>query len=38
MRNLKLTAGADIFHGPPVSVFGQFDNRDRVYIDAVYSF
>jgi len=36
--NLKVIAGADIFHGPPLGLFGQFDNKDRVYIDAVYSF
>jgi hypothetical protein len=38
VQNLKLIAGADIFHGPPLGLFGQFDNSDRVYVDAVYSF
>ena len=38
VQNFKLIAGADIFHGPPLGLFGQFDNSDRVYVDAVYSF
>jgi hypothetical protein len=37
-RNWQLILGADIFHGPPLGLFGQFDNRDRVYTEVRYSF
>lgn len=37
-RNLRLRAGLDIFHGPDSGLFGQFDNRDRVFVEARYSF
>jgi hypothetical protein len=36
--NWRLIFGADIFHGPPLGLFGQFDNRDRVYTELRYSF
>jgi hypothetical protein len=36
--NWRFSAGADVFHGPPVGVFGRFDNRDRVYAEVRYSF
>jgi hypothetical protein len=37
-RNWQFIAGADIFGGPPLGLFGQFANRDRVYAEARYSF
>jgi hypothetical protein len=36
--NWRLAAGADIFEGPATGMFGQFDNRDRVYTEVRYSF
>ena len=36
--NWTLIAGVDIFDGPPLGLFGQFDNRDRVYTEVRYSF
>jgi hypothetical protein len=37
-RNWQLIAGVDIFGGPPLGFFGQFNNRDRVYTEVRYSF
>lgn len=37
-RNWRLLVGADIFKGPPLGLFGQFDNKDRVYAEVRYSF
>ena len=37
-RNWQLVAGVDIFGGPPLGLFGQFDNRDRVYTELLYTF
>ncbi len=37
-RNWRLLVGADIFHGPPIALFGRYDNRDRVYTELRYSF
>jgi len=34
----RLIFGADIFEGPPLGFFGQYDNRDRVYTELRYSF
>jgi len=36
--NWQLRAGADIFSGPATSLFGEFDNQDRVYTEVRYSF
>jgi hypothetical protein len=36
--NWRLILGVDIFEGPPLGLFGQFDNRDRVYTEVRYSF
>jgi len=36
--NWKLTFGLDVFSGPPIGIFGQFDNRDRVYTELRYDF
>ena len=36
--NWRLIFGLDVFHGPPLGLFGQFDNRDRVYTELRYSF
>jgi hypothetical protein len=37
-KNWRLIAGVDVFHGPPLGLFGQFANRDRVYTEVRYSF
>jgi hypothetical protein len=37
-RNWQLIGGLDIFHGPPLGFFGQYDNRDRVYTELRYAF
>lgn len=37
-RNWQLIGGVDIFDGPPLGLFGQFANRDRVYTQVRYSF
>jgi hypothetical protein len=37
-RNWRLLVGADIFKGPPLGMFGQYSNRDRVYSEVRYSF
>lgn len=36
--NWRVAAGVDVFNGPPNSLFGQFDYRDRVYTELRYSF
>ena len=36
--NWRLATGADIFSGHHTGLFGQFDNKDRVYTEARYSF
>jgi hypothetical protein len=37
-RNWQLIGGLDIFGGPPLGLFGQFGNHDRVYTEVRYSF
>ncbi len=37
-RNWRLAVGADVFKGPPLGLFGQYNNRDRVYSEVRYSF
>lgn len=37
-KNWRLLAGFDIFKGPPLGMFGQYDSRDRVYSEVRYSF
>lgn len=37
-QNWRVSAGVDIFHGPPLGFFGRFANRDRVYTELRYSF
>lgn len=36
--NWRLAAGADIFTGNSTGLFGQFNNKDRVYTEVRYSF
>jgi hypothetical protein len=36
--NWQFVFGVDVFNGPPLGLFGQFDNRDRVYTEVRYSF
>jgi hypothetical protein len=36
--NWRLGVGVDIFDGPPLGLFGQFGNRDRVYTEVRYAF
>lgn len=37
-RNWRLLLGADIFNGPPLGMFGRYDQQDRVYSEVRYSF
>lgn len=37
-RNWRLLVGADIFNGPPLGMFGRYDQKDRVYSEIRYSF
>lgn len=37
-RNWRLLLGADIFKGPPLGAFGQYDGKDRVFSEVRYSF
>lgn len=37
-RNWRLAVGADIFKGPPLGMFGRYDDKDRVYSEVRYSF
>jgi len=37
-QNWRMTFGADIFGGPADGLFGQFDNRDRMYGELRYDF
>jgi hypothetical protein len=36
--NWRLIFGLDVFNGSPTGLFGQFNNRDRVYTQVRYSF
>ena len=33
-----MATGVDIFEGPATGLFGAFDDKDRVYTEARYSF
>lgn len=37
-KNWRLLVGADVFKGPPLGLFGQYNNKDRVYSEIRYSF
>lgn len=37
-RNWRVVVGADIFNGPPLGMFGRYDQHDRVYSEVRYSF
>lgn len=37
-KNWRALFGADIFKGPALGFFGQYDNQDRVYTELRYSF
>ena len=37
-KEWRAVVGVDIFHGPPTGLFGQFDNKDRAYIEVRRSF
>jgi hypothetical protein len=37
-KNWRLSAGIDIFGGPPTGAFGRYDNNDRVYTELRYTF
>ncbi|MCL2345345.1 MAG: hypothetical protein FWC58_05790 [Desulfobulbus sp.] len=37
-RNWRWLIGADIFQGPPLGMFGRYDQQDRVYSEIRYSF
>jgi hypothetical protein len=36
--NWRLLFGIDVFNGPPLGLFGQYSNRDRLYTELRYSF
>lgn len=36
--NWRAAVGADIFGGPPISFFGQYDNASRVYAQVRYAY
>jgi hypothetical protein len=36
--NWRTAVGVDIFNGPVTTVFGRFNDRDRVYVEARYDF
>lgn len=37
-RNWRLLVGADVFKGPPLGMFGRYDQHDRMYSEVRYSF
>lgn len=37
-KNWRMTAGADIFHGPPEGLFGRYEKRDRLFSELKYYF
>jgi hypothetical protein len=37
-RNWRLIIGADVFKGPPMGMFGRYDQQDRAYSEVRYSF
>jgi hypothetical protein len=37
-KNWRLLMGVDIFSGPPLGVFGRYQDKDRVYSEVRYSF
>lgn len=37
-RDWRSVIGVDVFEGPQTSLFGQYDDRDRVYYELRYSF
>lgn len=37
-KDWRLTVGADVFHGPPLGLFGRHADRDRLYSELRYSF
>lgn len=37
-KNWRLLVGADVFGGKPTGLFGQYDERDRVYTEVRYTF
>ena len=37
-KEWRAVAGVDIFHGPPTGLFGQYDNKDRAYVEVRRSF
>jgi len=34
----RLSAGVDLFHGPPTGLFGEYDSQDRVYTEVKCDF
>ena len=37
-KDWRAAAGYDIFHGPPTGLFGQYDAKDRAYVEVRRSF
>jgi hypothetical protein len=36
--NWRMNMGVDVFSGPPTGLFGQYDNKDRVYTELRHDF
>lgn len=37
-KNWRMTAGADVFHGPSEGLFGRYEKRDRLFSELKYYF
>ena len=37
-KDWRVLAGVDIFKGPPLGLFGQYNRRDRAYTEVRYTF
>lgn len=37
-QNLKLSFGVDVFNGPITGLFGQYDNKDRAFVELRHDF
>ena len=37
-QDLRVTVGVDVFTGSQNGFFGRYDNRDRAYVEARWSF
>lgn len=37
-KNWRLLLGVDVFSGPPLGIFGRYQDKDRIYSEVRYSF